>query len=69
MDLNAKSELKADLKFQMTPKPALSGQMLAFHVPAEKLKACVSSLRCQAKGRKPCSFSAGARVDSGTAVR
>lgn len=69
MDLDSKSEFKTDLKFEVTPKPALSGQTLAFHVPAEKLKASISSLRCQAKGRKPFSFSAGVHVDWGTAVR
>lgn len=69
MDLNSKSEFKTDLKFEMTPKPVLSGQTLAFHVPVEKVKASVSSLRCQAKDRKSFLFSAGVRVDSGTVVR
>jgi len=69
VDLNSKSEFKTDLKFEVIPKPALSGQMLALHVPAEKLKASISSLRCQAKGRKPFLFSAGVHVNLGTAVR
>lgn len=68
-DLKSKSEFKADFKFEVTPKPALSGQMLAFHVPAGKLKASVSSLRCQVKGGKPFFLDAGVHVDSGAGAR